>query len=394
MSKEQSVWNEPSQTEKKKRLREVAFVFLKLGTIAFGGPAAHIAMMNEEIVQKRKWVNQETFLDLLGAANLIPGPNSTELAIHLGYRRAGWGGLLLAGACFILPAMLIVLAFAVAYKAYGSLPETSSILYGIKPVIMAIVLQALWGLGRQALKNRETIIIGITVVLLSLFGVHEIFLLVLAGLAALLWQQREKLRGRLFSLAPGAPMLSAFSAPYQHHIEPGSLMKLFLLFLKTGSVLYGSGYVLLAFLQTDFVDRWAVLTPQQLLDAVAVGQFTPGPVFTTATFIGYLIAGTPGAILSTVGIFLPAFIFVALVTPWIPRLRQSPWTSSLLDGVNVASLALMAVVTVRLGFSAVVDPFTGIIAAISLLFVFRLKVNSAWLVLAGGLAGLLHSYLP
>lgn len=382
----------PEKSERNRRLAEVAAVFLKLGTIAFGGPAAHIAMMNQECVQKRKWVDQETFLDLLGAANLIPGPNSTELAIHLGFRRAGWPGLLLAGTCFILPAMLIVLAFAAAYTTFGTLPQFSSILYGIKPVILAIVLHALWGLARSAVKNRLTAWLGAIVLLLALLGVHEIILLVAAGAMAALITHRQRLRGRFFSFAPGFLLLSA-SALTPSHAAPGTLGRLFWLFLKIGSVLYGSGYVLLAFLQADFVDRWGAISAQQLLDAVAIGQFTPGPVFTTATFVGYLIAGTPGALLATLGIFLPAFLFVALVTPFINRLRQSPWTSPILDGVNVASLVLMAIVTARLGFASVIDPFTAVLGAVSLLLLVRYKLNSAWLVLGGGVFGVIGQFL-
>jgi chromate transporter len=374
------------------KLLEVAAVFLKLGTIAFGGPAAHIAMMNEEIVQKRKWVNQETFLDLLGAANLIPGPNSTELAIHLGYRRAGWPGLIVAGVCFIVPAMLIVLAFAALYVHFGTLPELSALLYGVKPVILAVVLQALWALSRSAVKDRYTAVVGAGVLVAALFGVHEIWLLALGGLTVLLVRQHDRLNGKLFSLSPAAPLL-AWAAAKQPVADPAALGKLFWLFLKIGSVLYGSGYVLLAYLQADFVERWQVLTPDQLLDAIAVGQFTPGPVFTTATFVGYLIAGTPGAILATIGIFLPAFVFVALVNPWVERLRRSAAAGSFLDGVNVASLALMALVTGQLGTSAVNDWFTAGLTAVSLVLSFRYKVNSAWLVLGGGMLGLVAAYI-
>lgn len=386
-------WSSLSPAERSRRLREVASVFLKLGTIAFGGPAAHIAMMNNEIVQKRNWVTQETFLDLLGATNLIPGPNSTELAIHLGYRRAGWLGLILAGFCFISPAMLIVLAFAMAYVRFGSLPELTGVLYGIKPVIIAIVAQALWGLSKTALKNKLTTIIGIAVLLCAFLGVNEILLLALAGLTVLVVQNRVRLRGKLFSFSPTLILLSSYTLTKTGEVEPGAMGKLFWLFLKIGSVLYGSGYVLLAFLQSEFVDHWSVLSSQQLLDAVAIGQFTPGPVFTTATFVGYLIAGTPGALVATIGIFLPAFVFVALVNPWVERLRQSPFSGAFLDGVNVASLALMALVTAQLGFAAVTDWFTAILTCISIVLVFRVKINSAWLVLGGGLLGLLAAYV-
>jgi len=378
----------------RQQLAEVAAVFLKLGTIAFGGPAAHIAMMNEEIVQKRKWVDQDTFLDLLGAANLIPGPNSTELAIHLGYRRAGRAGLIVAGVCFILPAMLIVLGMAILYHRYGQLPQISALLYGVKPVIIAIVLQALWGLTRTAVKNRVTAAAGLLTLGGAALGAQEILLLVLAGALVMLIQNRQKLRGKLFSLSPLIPFCAVWPSTSPQPSDPSALGKLFWLFLKMGSVLYGSGYVLLAFLQSEFVERWQVLAPHQLLDAVAVGQFTPGPVFTTATFVGYLIAGIPGAILATVGIFLPAFVFVALVNPWIDRLRSSSWTGSFLDGVNAASLALMTLVTGQLALNTVIDWFTLCLTLTSTVLLFRFNINSAWLILAGGALGLLFAHNP
>ncbi|NGQ95993.1 chromate efflux transporter [Brevibacillus sp. SYP-B805] len=375
----------PDQAQAK-RLKEIALSFLKLGTVAFGGPAAHTAMMEEEFVRRRKWVDRETFMDLLGAANLIPGPNSTELAIHLGLKRAGWLGLLLAGTCFILPAMLIVLMLAVLYTRYGYLPQTASVLYGIKPVIIAVILQALWNLKSTACKNRLTIIAAAASIPLGALGVNELLLLLLSGLFVMLAANRQRLRSRLFALPP---LLSPVMLSAGTEQAPAALGKLFWLFLKIGSVLYGSGYVLIAFLQADFVDRWGVLTARQLLDAVAIGQFTPGPLFTTATFVGYLIAGIPGALLATLAIFLPAFLFVALTAPWLPRLRQSPWTGPLLDGVNAASVSLMALVTVRLGSTALVDGPTVLIGLASFLLLFRYSINSAWLVLAGGLCGFL-----
>jgi chromate transporter len=376
-----------------RHLREVAQVFLKLGSIAFGGPAAHIAMMNEEIVQKRKWVDQETFLDLLGASNLIPGPNSTELAIHLGYRRAGWPGLIVAGVCFIAPAMLIVLAFAMLYVRFGSLPQLAWVLYGIKPVILAIVLQALWGLARTAVKDRATGMVGAAALAAAALGMHEILVLALAGLAVLLIRQGGRRQGRMHALSPALPMWGLWAVAKTPAADAASLGKLFVLFLKIGSVLYGSGYVLLAFLQSEFVRRWPVLTPEQLLDAVAVGQFTPGPVFTTATFVGYLVGGTPGAVLATIGIFLPAFVFVALVNPWVDRLRRSAVAGSLLDGVNVASLALMALVSAQLGASAVTNWLGALLLAVSLFLVIRFRINSAWLVLGGGLVALAAAHM-
>lgn len=366
-------------------LMEVARLFLKLGCISFGGPAAHIALMREEVVRRRGWIDEQHFLDLLGASNLIPGPSSTELAIHLGYLRAGWRGLIVAGALFILPAMLIVMALAWAYDRFGSLPEATAILYGVKPVILAVVLQALWTLGRTAVKDWLLAAIGLGALGLYLLGVNEIAILVLAGAVVAGLRLGVFRREALTLLLPNLSLVAA-SAQASSDV---SLWRLFLIFLKIGSVLYGSGYVLLAFLRADLVEQTRWLTDQQLLDAVAVGQFTPGPLFTTATFVGYLVGSWPGAILATLGIFLPSFILVAITNPWIPRLRSSAWTSALLDGVNVASLALMAAVTAQLGRAALVDALTiGLLVAAGVLLI-RFKINSAWLVLAGGVIGLI-----
>jgi chromate transporter len=373
-------------------LFELAKLFLKLGTIAFGGPAAHVAMMEEEFVRRRRWLSHAQFLDLLGATNLIPGPNSTEIAIHIGLLRAGWKGLVVAGSCFILPAMLIVWALASLYVRYGAMPEATWLLYGVKPVIIAVVVQALWSLGKAAIKGPLTAVAGMAVIVLFFFGANEILLLFAAGflvMAAANLRQWKSSGLAGFVLPAVSPLFAIFtgaSAAVAGH--PVTLTGVTLFFLKIGSILFGSGYVLLAFLRADLVDRWHWLTDQQLLDAVAIGQFTPGPVFTTATFIGYLIAGSPGAVLATVGIFLPAFVFVAASSPLIPRLRRSPWAAGFLDGVNAASLGLMAVVTWQLGKSALIDGFTLLLALISAALGFRLKINSAWLVLAGGIAGL------
>lgn len=369
-------------------LREVALLFLKLGVIAFGGPAAHIAMMRDEVVGRRRWLSDQAFLDLLGATNLIPGPNSTEMAIHLGYLRAGWRGLLTAGICFILPAMLIVMALAWAYVTYGSLPQAQSLLYGIKPVIVAVVVQALWALGRTAIKGALTALVGAGALALYALGWNEIALLLLGGGVVLTMRigfRRIAARGAGALLALPAALLPLA----QDATAPFSLWRLFLLFLKIGSVLYGSGYVLLAFLRVDFVLRNGWLTDQQLLDAVAIGQFTPGPVFTTATFIGYLLGSWPGAIVATIGIFLPAFVFVALSNPLIPRIRRAAWAGPILDGVNVVSLALMAAVTFQLSRAALVDPLTIVLCIVAAVLLIRFKVNSAWLVLGGGVVGLL-----
>jgi len=364
--------------------------FLRLGFTAFGGPAAHIAMMEEEVVRRRGWLERGEFLDLLGAANLIPGPSSTEMAIFIGYRRAGWTGLLLGGLCFILPAALVTLGFAWAYVRFGSFPQVGAVLYGIKPVIIAIVVQALWGLGRTAIRSRMLAALAVLALVASFLGFNALGVLVGAGLLAVAASATTK-RGsnRMHGIfAPGISFLGPASIAAAGAVAPVSLAGLFLVFLKVGAVLYGSGYVLLAFLRADLVDHWHWLTESQLLDAVAVGQVTPGPVFTTATFIGYVLHGSTGAFLATLGIFLPSFLFVAVSGPLVPRLRRSPAAGAFLDGVNVASLALMATVTWYLGRSALVDFVTALLAALSALLLLRFRVNSLWLVLAGSLIGL------
>jgi len=376
------------------RVRELAGFFLKLGMIAFGGPAAHIAMMDAEAVLKRGWLTREQFLDLLGAANLIPGPSSTEMAIYIGLVRAGWRGLIVAGTCFILPAMVIVLALAVAYVQYGALPQVVWLLYGVKPVIIAIVIQALWGLGTKAVKGPLTGTVGVAVIVLSLLGVSPVLLLFAGGLLVMaLSNLRQAWAGRVGAIALAGPIVltassTSAAAATAGASAPVSLWSLTTFFLKVGSILFGSGYVLLAFLRADLVQHWRWLTDQQLIDAIAVGQFTPGPVFTTATFIGYVVAGFPGAILATIGIFLPSFLLVAVSYPVIPRLRRSSWAAGFLDGVNVASLGLMAAVTWQLGRAALVDGVTIALGLLATLAVFTLQVNSAWLVLGGGMVGL------
>jgi chromate transporter len=368
-------------------LSEVARFFLKLGVTAFGGPAAHIAMMHEELVKRRKWLDEQQFLDLLGATNLIPGPNSTEMTIHLGFVRAGWPGLIIGGVCFITPAALITLALAWAYIQFGTTPAANGLLYGVKPVIIAIIVQALWALGQKAFKGPLTTIVGLTTLALYFLRFNEILLLVAGGLVVMIgqnWQQQRRP-----NLTAFLALLPSLGWPALATSTPVNLLQLFLTFLKIGSVLYGSGYVLLAFLRADFVTRLGWLTDQQLVDAIAIGQVTPGPVFSTATFIGYVLAGLPGALLATLGIFLPSFIFVALSNPFVPRLRKSPWTGSLLDGVNVASLGLMAAVTWQLGWTSLVDPLTIILALISAVLLLRLQINSTWLIVGGALVGLI-----
>ena len=375
--------------ERPTSLWTLCLLFLRLGTTAFGGPAAHIAMMEDEVVRRRRWMTRDEFLDLLGAANLIPGPNSTELAIHIGNRQAGWRGLLVAGTSFILPAMVIVMAFAWAYVRYGSLPEVAGVLYGVKPVIITIVLQALWSLGRTAIKNKFLALIAVASLVLSLLGVHELLVLfgagVVVGIARVIARQ---VRSRHLLILPASPALLLLQTSAAVAV-PFALLPLFLFFLKVGAVLYGSGYVLLAFIRADLVERWHWLTETQLLDAIAVGQVTPGPVFTTATFVGYVLGGTRGALVATLGIFLPAFFFVAISGPLVPRIRKSPAAGAFLDGVNVAALALMSVVTYQLGRAAVVDVKTLLLALASAVILFSVRVNSAWLILGGAILGLL-----
>jgi chromate transporter len=359
-------------------------------------------MMEDEVVRRRRWLTQAEFLDYLGATNLIPGPNSTELAIHIGHARAGWAGLLVAGTCFILPASLIVTAIAWAYVRFGALPAATGLLYGVKPVVIAVVFQALWGLGRAAVKSRLLAAVGLMAVVASILGINE--LVVLFGAGVLVW-----LAMRLISSGPSGSLTYGILPGAASLLEPGArssvlsvavggaagvaaagvnLWGLFGIFVKIGAVLFGSGYVLLAFLRADLVQRLGWLTERQLLDAVAVGQVTPGPVFTTATFIGYVLGGGAGAWAATVGIFLPAFVFVALSGPLVPRLRRSPAAGQVLDGVNVASLALMAVVTWQLGRAALVDWVTVTLAALSAVLLLRFRINSAWLVLGGAAVGI------
>jgi len=378
----------PTDQAARQRLIEVAALFLRLGFTSFGGPAAHIAIMRAEVVQRRKWVSEQEFLDLLGAANLIPGPTSTELAIYLGYRRVGWIGLLLGGTCFMLPATLIVLALAWAYVRFGTTPLASGVLYGILPVVIAIVAQALWGLGQKAVKNWLTGAVGVLAVILYLLGVNILVVLLLAGLVVMVgenFQNMKRLHTGLLFL-PLAGLGLATAAPF-------SLPLLFLYFLKIGATLYGSGYVLLAFLRADFVRNLGWLTDQQLIDAIAIGQVTPGPIFTTATFIGYLLGGIPGAVLATLGIFLPSFVFVAVGSLFIKRVRSSPWAAAFLDGVNAGSLGLMLGVTFQLASTALIDPLTILIALASLALMLRFQPNSTWLIAGGALVGLLHVIL-
>lgn len=348
---------------------EIFKVFAKLGIFAFGGPAAHVAMMEDEIVTKRKWMSKERFIDMYGFTSLIPGPNSTEMAILMGYHRGGMIGLIIAGVSFILPAVLIVLVFAFIYVNYGSIPVVAGLFDGVKPVILAIVIQALYRLSKTILSSFEKGLLFVAVLALSFLGISEIPLILIGASVYLLIKKLPK--GKVFV------------------VEPMSWFLVFLVFLKIGSVLYGSGYVLLSFLETEFVHRYSAITSQTLLDAVAVGQFTPGPVFTTATFIGYVIVGIPGAIAATIGIFLPSFLLVGLVFPWFEKLRKNPILSIVLDGVNIASIALMAAVTIKLGLSTIIDWQSAIIFFVSAGLLIKTKINSTWLILAGAIIGIL-----
>jgi chromate transporter len=382
-------------------LRELALFFLRLGFTAFGGPAAHIAMMEDELVRRRKWLSREKFLDLLGASSLIPGPSSSELAIHIGYLRGGWPGLVVGGCCFILPAAILVGIIAWAYVRFGQLPAAAAVLYGVKPVVIAVIVQALWGLGRTAVKTKLLGIVGAFCVALSALRINLILILFGAGAAVALLHffpvRRSKRRvaalisfaslsraarvslGRIFPWATAAGAAGIAVAP--------GMWPLFLVFVRIGSIVFGSGYVLLAFLRADLVAHRGWLTDSQLVDAVAIGQVTPGPVFTTATFIGYLLRGPFGGLVATIGIFLPAFVLVAASGPLIPLIRRSSTAGAFLDGVNVASLALMAVVSYQLGRSAIVDWLTIALAIVSAVLLLRFRTNSAWLVLGGAMIG-------
>ena len=371
---------------------EIARLFFKLGLIAFGGPAAHIAMMEDEFVTRRKWISREHFLDLIGATNLIPGPNSTEMTMHLGYERGGWAGLFISGASFIFPAAVLTGIVAWFYVSFGSLPQVEPFLYGIKPAVIAVILGAVWKLGKKAVKGWQFAVLGVLVAVAVLFGVGEIIALLVGGVVGMLWLRATghndsntaaRILPILFQdstavVAAGGGVAAAATI---------SLWKIGFFFLKIGAILYGSGYVLVAFLEGGLVNDLGWLTQEQLLDSIAMGQFTPGPVLTTSTFIGYLLAETPGAIVATLGIFLPSFIFVLILNPLIPKLRQSAWLSAFLDAVNVAAVALMVAVTIMLGMDTLVGWETWLIAILSAVLVLKFKVNAAWIVLGSAILG-------
>ncbi len=366
---------------RRSELRGLTMLFLRLGTIAFGGPAAHIAMMEDEVVRRRGWLSHGSFLDMISACNLLPGPNSTEMALHIGQRRAGLAGLATAGLSFVVPATLITIALAWAYVKFGSMPQISGILYGIKPVMIAIVAQAIWRLGRSVLRTRLLIIVTIMAVAAAFAGMNEIVLLFAAGAVTVAANRiKGTLGATVIPVITSGPVAAIAAVPF-------SLGGLFLIFLKIGAIMFGSGYVLLAFLQTDLVERTHWLTQAQLLDAIAIGQITPGPLSSTATFAGYLLGGVPGAIAATVGIFLPAFCLVTISGPMLERLRRSPLAGAFLDGINAGSFALMVEVTWQLGRAAVVDLTTLTLILVSTILLLRFRLNSAWLILLGGAAG-------
>jgi chromate transporter len=375
------------------RLLELTQLFLKLGIIGFGGPAAHIAMMEDEVVTRRNWMTRDHFLDIVGATNLIPGPNSTEMTMHVGYHRAGWPGLIVAGSCFILPAVLITAALAWGYVQFGSLPQVAPFLIGIKPAILVIILGAVWKLGQKALKGWRLAVIGIGVLAAVFLGVNEVIALLGGGLIGMLWLRlSERWLGQAAALLLPIPGLRGGLADHLQAGQPPNLWELFLFFLKIGSILYGSGYVLVALLEGGLVHDLGWLTQQQLLDAIAIGQFTPGPVLSTATFIGYLILGPPGAIVATAGIFLPSFIFVGLLNPIIPRLRQLSWTAAFLDAVNISAVALILAVLINLGRTTLTAWPAWVIAILATVATFRFKLSSAWVVLGGAVLGWLVSW--
>jgi chromate transporter len=388
------------------RLTQVAKLFLKLGITGFGGPVAHIAMIEDEVVKRRQWLTQEHFLDLLGVTNLIPGPNSTEMAIHIGYIYAGWLGLIVAGVCFIFPAVLITGLFAYLYVNYGTLPQVAPILYGIKPVVLAIIMNAIWGLGKKAVKTQKLLVIAIAVGLITWFAkVNEVMALLLGGILGMIWlRSGNQINLMIIGLTTSTFLqtTATVNTAINNHVSV-PLWQLGLFFLKVGSVLFGGGYLLIAFLQGGLVEEFGWLTQQQLLDAIAIGQFTPGPVLSTATFIGYIIAGFPGAIVATLGIFFPSFLLVAALNPFMNPIRNSSWTRPFLDAVNVSAVALMVLTTIQLGIATLIVPktpyvdFLGLgISIISAILAIRYRINAAYLILGGGIIGwsaLMSGYL-
>jgi chromate transporter len=369
----------------KQQLKEVAGFFLRLGFTAFGGPAVHIAMMRDEAVVKRKWMSEQHFLDLLGATNLIPGPNSTELAIHIGRERAGWRGLVIGGVCFIMPAVAITLCFAWLYKSYGHLPQIQPFIYGIKPAIIAVILAAIYPLALKSLQTFELCLIGIVSLALCFFGISQLIILFGAGFLSMgIAALRLRKKNTLYTFLP----LALLETQDHRFFSPVNI-SLFLSFLKIGAILYGSGYVLFAILDSELVAK-GIISHQQLIDAIAVGQFTPGPVFSSITFIGYQVNGISGAVISTIGIFLPSFLFVAFLNPIVSKMRGSKLFGAFLNAVNVASIALIVFVCYQLGRDSLTGWREILIAVCSAAILFRFtKINSAFIILAGSIAGYL-----
>lgn len=365
------------------RLKEIAFLFLKLGLIAFGGPAAHISMLEEEVVRKRQWMSRQHFLDLVGATNLIPGPNSTEMTMHCGHERAGWKGLFVAGTCFIIPAVVLTGLLAYLYVEYGTIPAIEPFLYGIKPAVLAIILSAIYKLGKKALKNWQLGLIGAAVILASLLGVNEITAILAAGLLGIFWYGLSRANAGTLNNQPLIPLLFSGGAAAALGTTISNT-KLFLVFLKVGAVLFGSGYVLVAYLDAELVEKLEWLSRPQLLDAIAMGQFTPGPVLSTATFIGYQINGVYGAIAATLGIFLPSFFFVLLLNPVVPKLRKSALAAAFLDAVNIGAVGVMIGVTIRLGEEVLTDWRAWFIALLSIAISFSWKKASSLYIVVGG----------
>jgi chromate transporter len=366
------------------KLREVAKVFFKLGCFAFGGPAAHIAMMEDEIIEKRKWMTRDYFLDLIGTTNLIPGPNSTEMTMHCGYERAGKAGLFVAGIAFIFPATIITAILAYLYVEYGQLPEVEPFIYGIKPAVLAIILGAILKLGKKAVKSTELIILGVLVLVASLLGVNEVVALLSAGVLGMLYfYLKSNTRYNLNSISPVLLFLGINST-----IAKVSTLKLFLIFLKVGAILYGSGYVLFAYLDAELVTR-GLLTRAELIDAIAIGQFTPGPVLSTSTFIGYQLSGFTGALVATTGIFLPSFLFVLILNPFIPKMRKSILLRYFLDSVNVAAVAVMLTVLIVMARETLIEWQSIAIALIALFLTFKTKISTIWTIIIGAVLGFL-----
>ena len=370
----------------KNNLKEIAALFFKLGCFAFGGPAAHVAMMEEEVVEKRKWMSRQHFLDLMGATNLIPGPNSTEMTMHGGYERAGVKGLFVAGICFIFPAVVITGIFAHFYVKYGQLPNVEPFILGIKPAVLAVILNAVVKLGKKAVKNYELAALGILALALSLWGISEVLALVTTGILGMIYFSIRN-NGASSTLNSFIPVMFLQGVSFD-----ANTVKIFLTFLKVGAILYGSGYVLFAYLDAELVST-GLLTRSELIDAIAIGQFTPGPVLSTATFIGYQLGGWSGAIAASIGIFLPSFLFVWLLNPWIPKMRQSKILSYLLDSVNVAAVAIMVSVLIKMGGDVLFDWRAWLICGLGLLAVFKLKLNSMWVILGGAILGFALSFV-